>query len=725
MYYYPVIIFFRYDKYNYIDNFLIEFQEKHNCTFIITSTNKDLINLFSSNFHLLITFGENKNEYMNDVIQILPERILESWIHFIELPNFETLNEIVNTLYIKNVIKKRIYTRPIFSIFTSSFNSFHRIIRAYKSIKNQTFIDWEWVIIDDSNNHEHFLFLKKNINDPRVRLYQKHKSDHNIYNIGNIGNIGNAKNEVVSLCRGQYLLELDHDDEIIPELLENAFNVFKKNKEIGFIYMDFMNIYENDENFYYPDDIICKGYGGYYMQKYQNKWRYVYITPNINNITLSALVCCPNHPRIWKKDLLINILENYSEYLYICDDYELLLKTALYTKIAKIHKCGYIQYVNDNNNNFSFICNSEINRIGPTYIYPIFYDHYDVHNCMKLKDAYENEEFIYNNSNIWKRPNYEHKICNLIINIDYKKQYCIIGIDSFYINQCYIKELYKNTTNDFILLDNKQPNNILINHIEKCGLERIKCMSLLKDNITELKRFFELMYKSCDDYEFIMNKNHEININFFDRHEIINYYCSNNDKYLEIGIEYGYTFNNIICNYKIGIDPDPKINDVSIKKIKSDDFFQINTELFDIIFIDGMHQVTFVINDINNSIQSLNKNGKLFIDDIIPYTYEEQLSIPINCYYENNILKYRSSWTGDVWKVIYHILKNYNENINFKYFFNSNYRGVFLMTLIKKFKIHESEYNIINNYHYIHDFKNYIYLLENNKKYLSYYLHLP
>ena len=131
--------------------------------------------------------------------------------------------------------------------------------------------------------------------------------------------------------------------------------------------MDFINIYENGKNFKY-DDFICKGYGGYYCQKYNDKWVNVYITPNINNITLSHLVCCPNHPRIWRRETLLT-MDNYSEFLPICDDYEILLRTAISTKIVKINKLGYIQYMNNDNNNFSLIRNSEINRIGPHHIF--------------------------------------------------------------------------------------------------------------------------------------------------------------------------------------------------------------------------------------------------------------------------------------------------------------------------------------------------------------------
>ena len=204
---------------------------------------------------------------------------------------------------------------------------------------------WEWVIVDDSPDDTHFQFMREKFKeDSRIRLYRKSE---------NSGNIGNVKNEAVSLSRGKYVLELDHDDEIVADLFENATAVFEGDPEIGFVYADFINVYENGNNFHYGD-FLCKGYAGYYCRKYKGRWVNVYMTPNINNITLSHLVCCPNHPRMWRRETL-NQIGNYSEFLPICDDYEILLRTACNTKMAKIHKLGYIQYMNDNNNNLSKI----------------------------------------------------------------------------------------------------------------------------------------------------------------------------------------------------------------------------------------------------------------------------------------------------------------------------------------------------------------------------------
>jgi len=598
--------------------------------------------------------------------------------------------------------------RPIFSIFTTCYDSYEKILRAYKSVVNQKLVDWEWVILDDSPDDIHFSFLKKKLTDARIRMYKRSE---------NSGNIGNVKNEAVSLCRGKYIIELDHDDEILPDVLKDAFDLFEKNEEIGFIYMDFANIYENGENFCYGD-LVCKGYGAYYCEKYNDRWIYVYITPNINNVTLSHLTCCPNHPRIWRREILMKA-GNYSEFLPICDDFEILLRTAMITKMAKICKLGYIQYMNNNNNNFSLIRNAEINRIGPYFISPIFFEKFDVHEKMKQLDAYEDEKYIYHHSNIWNRETdtYTHKYANLVCNTDYEKQYCIIGVNTLLENIELIQSLYKNIKNDFILLDVCDVKD-LFRILDLHNLTRFKCYSYKNHDEELFINYFKTMYKSSENYEIIVSKKNPLksflvkkNTQHNFRHEIINFFTKKEDKYLEIGVEYGLTFKNVHFEEKIGVDPDPKFeteNKNELKKITSDDFFHSNKETFDAIFIDGMHQSEYLLKDINNSIECLTENGLIFIDDILPISYNEQLKVPNKHYYENGILKYGEPWTGDVWKVMFHILKNYSNDFDFFYFNNENYRGVGVLRIKNKFQILEDSIKEINLCDYYQHFTDYI-----------------
>jgi len=727
---YPYIIFYRHDAHSEVDNYFIQNNNSLECTIFFTNNENNILKMFDSNYHLLITCGDDEKEYA-EVNSIIVNRFRDRWIHF----NKNTLltisilefNNAVNYCYIHNCSFDREKIRPIFSVFTPTYNSYHKIERAYKSLKSQTLKDWEFVIIDDSPDDNHFIFLKNLMgSDPRVRLFKK--SENN-------GSIGNLKNEAVSLCRGKYVLEFDHDDEILPNVLKDATECFDNNEDVGFIYMDCSIIYENGNNFHYGD-FICKGYGSYYCTKYNNKWMYVYNTPNINNITLSHLVCCPNHPRIWRKSVLLQA-GNYCEMLPICDDYEIILRTALITNIAKIHKLGYIQYMNNDSNNFSLIRNKEINRIGPTFISPIYYSIHKIQDAMKIKGAYEDEKYNINQSKIWEREDaYEHKYCNKVINNDYDKQYYVIGIDSLFLNIDKIKELYNSERNDFYLIDNKCDIKLLQHLLDIYGFSKFKCYTLIDNDVETLKKYVLFTYKHSNNYE-IIDSNYiervKYNTNYSERHDVINSVSSPNNRYLEIGVESGFTFNNVHFKNKKGIDPCPtfKSEDVILKT--SDNFFEDlfksftdhdnsssvvenhNYDLFDLVFIDGMHQVEYVINDVNNSIKCLTKNGKIILDDIIPLHVDEQHKVPVNYKIENNIVKYTTvPWTGDVWKVVYHILRYYKDNIKFNYYYHTNYRGVAVMEILEFFQLPYSDLKEINEYDYVIDFKKYIELLKTN-----------
>ena len=717
---FPFLIFFRHNQYSYTDQFFTENKTKLDCSVYITDNVKKVEKLHNANYHLLITYGSSDKEYNDELLQIISEKMFVKRLHLTQLPDIETFNKYVNIKYIANCSLSREFLRPTFSLFTSSFNSFHKIIRVYNSLKAQTLKDWEWVIMDDSPDDKHFQFLRQHFQDDnRIRFYRRSQNN---------GSIGNVKNEAVSLCRGKYVLEMDHDDEILPDVLQDAANLFDTNTEVGFIYMDFICSYENGENQWYGD-FICKGYGGYYSMKYNDKWRLVYITPNINNITLSHLVCCPNHPRIWRREFLLE-LGNYCEYLHICDDYEILLRTSISTKykMAKIHKLGYIQYMNEGESNFSLIRNGEINRIGPNFISPIYYQTYDIHNKMKALGAYEDEKYVSEQSKIWLRDPavYTNKYCNLVVNSDYTCQICIIGYDSLIYHIDQIRELYINVNErekyDFLLLDNKCTNEYLWSRLDQLKLDRIKCYSLIDTPNDDLINYFKMLYLSSEKYE-IFNVNIErpgYNSKFNNRHEVLNQETIKSNTYLEIGVENGYTFKNVhfINENKTGVDPDPKCDIVNIINCTSDEFFlkrQVSDKI-DVIFIDGMHQSEYVLRDFNNSMTILSENGSIFIDDVIPLNHNEQLRIPQKHYYENGILKYGEEWTGDVWKVIYYLLVHYKDKLTLTYFYNITYRGIAHIKINELFKIIEEEaIEEINSYEYFKDFNKYLKLLTNNK----------
>jgi|688.fasta_scaffold19529_5 tetratricopeptide (TPR) repeat protein len=121
--------------------------------------------------------------------------------------------------------------------------------------------------------------------------------------------------------------------------------------------------------------------------------------------------------------------------------------------------------------------------------------------------------------------------------------------------------------------------------------------------------------------------------------ELINFIIKkiNAKKYLEIGVYEGDNFKNIVCENKVGVDPD--INSKATVYQTSDNFFKENKEKHDIILIDGLHHADQVYRDIINSLSCLNENGYIICHDMNPEKEEHQ-TIP----YRGGI------WNGDCWK---------------------------------------------------------------------------
>ena len=162
--------------------------------------------------------------------------------------------------------------------------------------------------------------------------------------------------------------------------------------------------------------------------------------------------------------------------------------------------------MNNENNNFSLIRNAEINRIGPNYIGPIYYDKFDIHNEMKKMDAYEDEKYMYEDHTIiWKRDPeyYNHKFCNLLVNTEYETTFCIMGIDALLKHKELLTNLCLNNKNDFIVLDNKNTIKQIWEQLDSLGFDKMKCYCLLGESEDAILRYFTLCYLTTDKYEIL------------------------------------------------------------------------------------------------------------------------------------------------------------------------------------------------------------------------------
>ena len=108
-------------------------------------------------------------------------------------------------------------TYPIVSIIIPTYNHAHFLKEALRSLCDQTFSDWEAIIINNYSEDD-TVAVVASFADSRIVLENFH----------NNGIIGASRNKGISLARGKYLAFLDSDDIWYPEKLAKCIAVFSE-----------------------------------------------------------------------------------------------------------------------------------------------------------------------------------------------------------------------------------------------------------------------------------------------------------------------------------------------------------------------------------------------------------------------------------------------------------------------------------------------------------------
>src|SRR5690606_26015743 len=99
------------------------------------------------------------------------------------------------------------------SIIMATFNRAHLIGEALTSIQNQSYTDWECIIVDDNCTDNTKTIVETFIkNDLRFRYYLRHGN----YKKG----ISGSRNFGIDLARGKSIIFFDDDDIVHPRNLE-------------------------------------------------------------------------------------------------------------------------------------------------------------------------------------------------------------------------------------------------------------------------------------------------------------------------------------------------------------------------------------------------------------------------------------------------------------------------------------------------------------------------
>ena len=107
---------------------------------------------------------------------------------------------------------------PVFSVILPAYNAARFIERCLKSLQAQTFPDWEALCVDDGCQDGTGAILDRfAAADARIRVL--HKANEGV---------GAARNDAVAMATGDYVLFLDSDDFLHPQMMEICLSLAKQ-----------------------------------------------------------------------------------------------------------------------------------------------------------------------------------------------------------------------------------------------------------------------------------------------------------------------------------------------------------------------------------------------------------------------------------------------------------------------------------------------------------------
>lgn len=321
-------------------------------TFFIDSSKNILKELNKhKTIDLIVSIGENI-EF--SPLSSMSFEYRKKWVHFDDFKEENIVEALIST-FMANIDRDR-GNDKLFSIFTCAFNTPKNVLeRLYSSLVAQTYKNWNWWVLDDSNGAGMASEYLEKFHDPRIFV---------IKNVTNHGTIGFNKHVIASAADGDYLVEIDHDDEITPDCLELLKKAFEEYPDADFVFSHAFEEMDGIPVIYTGDFGLGQGY---YSTETVNGITYnnMPMTPDVNALTLRHIVGLPNHVRCWKKEFYHKIGGHNME-LAVLDDMDLLIRTFLYGKMCKVDKILYIQHEgssDDNNGRGSTTQGARFNEI--------------------------------------------------------------------------------------------------------------------------------------------------------------------------------------------------------------------------------------------------------------------------------------------------------------------------------------------------------------------------
>ena len=205
------------------------------------------------------------------------------------------------------------------SIIIPSYNSSGTIKRAINSVINQSYTDWEIIIIDEYGSNTDFSFL----NELKYKKYNdKIKVIKNSKKLGSL----KSRNKGIKLSKAKYISFLDTDDEFLENKLNTQIEFLENNKDfIGCGCQ--MQVYNNGEKAYTTD------------------WQSLDEDECYANLIFSSVSWTSSIVFNREKFINYNLFADYN----VCEDYQMVCKSISYGRFKNVGGKMVNYYYSGNN----------------------------------------------------------------------------------------------------------------------------------------------------------------------------------------------------------------------------------------------------------------------------------------------------------------------------------------------------------------------------------------
>lgn len=195
---------------------------------------------------------------------------------------------------------------PKVSIIMSVYNGSYHLQKSVESIINQTFTDWEFIIIDDKSQDNTWEILAKYAKeDRRIKVFQNQK---------NIG-LTKSLNKGLNLAIGEYVARLDADDTSFRDRLEKQVDYLQSHPSVALVSTGVRYVDERGRELRIdipPTDPIVL------------RWEFLFRNPL-------------RHPTVmWRRELVDSKVGNYDPSFVCTQDYDFWVRISENSNIETI-----------------------------------------------------------------------------------------------------------------------------------------------------------------------------------------------------------------------------------------------------------------------------------------------------------------------------------------------------------------------------------------------------